>query len=220
MKYLFANWKDALSVDESVALAKELATLSVSPDVQLVLFPSAAAFVRVKEAVGGKMVLGAQDIDDPCGAEGAYVLIGHSDRRAAGDTDEIVASKMKRAVTAGVLPVLCVSKIEEVEAALVLRSSDSNRSEVGEIFVAYEPLYAIGTGNNAPESEVAETAAQIRATVSKISPTSALHILYGGSVNAENVASYTHLPGVEGVLVGGAGTTAESLQQILLCLLG
>ncbi len=208
MKYLFANWKDALSVDVSVALAKKLASLTIPPDVHLVLFPSAAAFSRVKETVGGKIPVGTQDIYEEQSSEGTYALVGHSDRRAVGDTDEIVADKMKRAVTEGMLPVLCVSKVAEVESALkdVLPPK---------IFVAYEPLYAIGTGNNAPESEVAETAAQIHAVVSKISPTFVLHILYGGSVNAENVASYTHLPGVEGVLVGGAGTAIASLQGVM-----
>ena len=211
MKYLFANWKNALSADESVALARELAQFAIPSDVRLAVFPSAAAFTRVQEMIGKNILIGAQDVADPCDAGGTYALVGHSDRRAAGDTDEIVASKMKRAVTAGVIPVLCVSKIEEVESALALQSIGAG----GEIFVAYEPLYAIGTGNNAPESEVAEMAAQIRATVSKISPTITLHILYGGSVNAENVASYTQLPGIEGVLIGGAGTATASLQGVM-----
>ena len=208
MKYLFANWKNALSADESVALARELAQFAIPSDVRLAVFPNAAAFTRVQKVIGKNIVLGAQDVADPCDAGGTYALVGHSDRRAAGDTDEIVASKMKRAVTAGVIPVLCVSKIEEVESAFA-------GAQLPEIFVAYEPLYAIGTGNNAPESEVAEMAAQIRATVSKISPASALHILYGGSVNAENVASYTQLPGIEGVLIGGAGTATASLQGVM-----
>ena len=211
MKYLFANWKNALTSDESVALAQQVVQLTIPPDVQLVLFPNAAALAQVKEAVGGKIMLGAQDLDIVRNFQGTYVLIGHSDRRRAGDTDEIVAEKMKRAVTAGVLPVLCVSKAAEVESAL-------KNSLPSEVFIAYEPLYAIGTGKNAPESEVSEMAAHIRAQISKISPKSALHILYGGSVNAENVASYIHLPGVEGVLVGGAGTTLQSLRGVLKAL--
>lgn len=208
MKYLFANWKNALTIDESVALAQQVVQLTIPPDVCLVLFPNAAALSQVKEAVGGKIVLGGQDLDAVRNFQGTYVLIGHSDRRKAGDTDEIVAEKMKKAVAAGIIPVLCVGETKEVASAL-------RGLAPSEFFIAYEPVWAVGTGKNAPAEMVNEARIVIDSIISQILPETTWHFIYGGSVNAENVASYTHLPSVPGVLVGGASTTLESLRGVL-----
>lgn len=210
MEYLFANWKQFLSVEQSVALAKVVGDFFIAPDVTFALFPNGAAFSAVKDAAHAPVQLGAQDIDEPHGLEGAYVIVGHSSRRA-GDTKEIVAEKLKKAVDAGIIPVLCVSEISEVKSAL-------RAAQPKEMFIAYEPLDAIGTGNNAPPADVAEKAQQIAQIFQKLLPGGSYHILYGGSVNAQNVADYMSLPHIEGVLVGTASTKVDSLRGILQAL--
>lgn len=207
MKYLFANWKKNLSVEESVAFAKTAGDFSISPEVTLALFPDGDAFSAVKDVVHAPVQLGTQDVDEAHGLEGAYVIVGHSSRRA-GETQEMVAEKMKKAVAASVIPVLCVSRIEEVKSAF-------GDTQPQEVFVAYEPLEAIGTGNNAPPAEVAEKAQSIATILEKFFPDTIYHILYGGSVNAENVADYINLPHVEGVLVGKASASRDSLSALL-----
>lgn len=234
MKYLFANWKMYLSVDESIALAKKAASFSITKDKKLVLFPSALAFTDVKKAVGKKLEIGAQDGHwEKSGAEtgdvsmhdlkaeGAeYVLIGHSERRADGDTDEIVARKMQSAVGAGLKPVLCVGETKEdlntVGRDERLRSQLTSALKnvvVKELFIAYEPVWAIGTGDDDNPKDVAEARDIIEKVTIVISPATKPIILYGGSVEAKNVGGYTEI--MDGVLVGGASAKVGSLRGIL-----
>lgn len=216
MKYLFANWKMSLSAEESVALAKEALGFKIPEDVELALFPSASAFSAVRDVVNGKLPLGAQDgyLD---GA--TYALVGHSDRRATGDTDEAVAGKMKKAIEAGVIPVLCVGETkaerdagkrdarirEQVVSALT-------GARVQKVFIAYEPVWAIGSGQNDIPGDTASAIAVIDAALKEAAPDASAVFLYGGSVNPQNVASYTHLPALGGVLVGKAGTSIATLR--------
>ncbi|MEK7102622.1 MAG: triose-phosphate isomerase family protein [Patescibacteria group bacterium] len=219
MKHLFANWKMSLSAEESVARAREILLLNRSQDVELVLFPSASAFAAVRDAVNGKLLLGAQD-GHPEGA--TYVLVGHSDRRAQSDADEIVAKKLQEAADAGLVPVLCVgeTKAERDAGARDERiraqvTSALTGARVQKVFIAYEPVWAIGSGqNNTPEDTVSAIAVIDLALKAVASDVSAVY-LYGGSVNPHNVASYTHLPALGGVLVGKAGTSSASLRDIM-----
>lgn len=222
MKYLFANWKTALSVEESVALAKDARDLDVSSDVELALFPSAAAFAAVREAVGGALPLGAQD-GHPEGA--IYALVGHSDRRASGDTDEMVAQKLQTAVDAGIIPVLCVGetaaerdagKRDERICAQVTAALKGAR--VQKVFIAYEPVWAIGSGQNDNPEDTEDAIRVIKETLVAVAPSTEALFLYGGSVNPQNVASYMKLPDIAGVLVGRASTTAGSLAAIVAAL--
>lgn len=222
MKYLFANWKTALSVEESVALAKEAQNLDVSSDVELALFPSAAAFAVVREAVGGAMPVGAQDGH----MEGAiYALVGHSDRRASGDTDEMVAQKLQTAADAGIVPVLCVGETaaerdagkrdERIRAQVI---SALKGARVQKVFIVYEPVWAIGSGQNDNPEDTTSAIGVIKATLAEVAPNAVALFLYGGSVNPQNVASYMKLPDIAGVLVGRASTTAGSLAALVTAL--
>ncbi len=219
MKYLFANWKMSLSVEESVALAQEALLLDIPADSELALFPSVAAFTAVRDAVNGKLLLGAQDGH----LEGVqYVLVGHSDRRAAGDTDDIVAQKLQAAVDAGLVPVLCVGETqaerdsgtrdERIRAQV---TSALAGVRVQKVFIAYEPVWAIGSGQNDAPEDTASAIAVIDAALKESAPDASAVYLYGGSVNPHNVASYTHLPALGGVLVGKAGTSIASLRGTL-----
>jgi triosephosphate isomerase len=235
MKYLLANWKMYLSVEESVKLAKAATGFEVSEDKKIVLFPSALAFTDVVQTVSGKVDIGAQDAHwDLAGAEtgevsmkdvkdagATYVLVGHSERREDCDTDEIVAKKLKAAIEVGLTPVLCIGESKEeceglgrdskLEAQLTSALKDV---EVKQLFVAYEPIWAIGTGENDPPEDVSKAAKTITKFVESLVPGAALTILYGGSVDPQNVAQYTGLPGVEGVLVGSASTKSNTLKGI------
>lgn len=219
MKYLFANWKTHLSVEESVALARAAREFELPADVELALFPSAAAFEAVRDAVGGAMPLGAQD-GHPEGA--IYALVGHSDRRAAGDTDEVVAKKLQSAADAGFAPVLCVGETKEERAAgkrderiRAQVTSALKDARVQKVFIAYEPVWAIGSGQNDNPEDTASAVGVIKATLAEVASNAAALFLYGGSVNPQNVASYSEITDLAGVLVGRASTSASTLAALV-----
>jgi len=239
MKYLLANWKMYLSVDESIALVKKIADFDVPKDKKLILFPSALAFTDVQNAVGKKIDVGAQDghfemaaaetgevsMKDVKDAGAAYVLVGHSELRADCDTDEIVAKKLASAVDAGLIPVLCVGETKEelgsVGRGQRLRDqldSALRGVELKKLFVAYEPVWAVGSGDEASKEDVEEAADVIQKVVGHTHPDTKIVILYGGSVEPKNVAQYTGISGVSGVLVGGDSTKIGSLRGILRAL--
>jgi triosephosphate isomerase len=156
------------------------------------------------------------------------VVLGHSERRQLfGETDKALAQKVPAALAAGLLPVLCVGETEEereqgdterklrhqVQEAVAKLSPD----QLGEIVIAYEPIWAIGTGQVATAEQAQEAIAFVRALVADRSPEAAVRtrILYGGSVKPENAAELMALPDVDGALVGGASLDAESLAAIV-----
>ncbi len=156
------------------------------------------------------------------------VILGHSERRQLfGETDKALAQKVPAALASGLLPVLCVGETEEerergdterklrhqVQEAVAKLSPD----QLGEIVIAYEPIWAIGTGQVATPEQAQEAIAFVRALVADRSPQAAqrTRILYGGSVKPENAAELMALPDVDGALVGGASLDAESLAAIV-----
>ena len=225
MQYIFANWKNALSVDESVALARAARDIMAPAGVQLALFPNAGAFAAVREAAGDSIVLGMQDVADPCDASGTYALVGHSDRRATADTDAIVARKLQAAADAGVIPVLCVGETKaEREAGKrderirVQTTSALTGARVQKVFIAYEPVWAIGSGDADKPEDTADAIRVIKETLAAVAPGIEASFLYGGSVNPQNVASYMKLPDIAGVLVGKASITASSIAALVAAL--
>ncbi|MDQ2895972.1 MAG: triose-phosphate isomerase [Actinomycetota bacterium] len=156
------------------------------------------------------------------------VILGHSERRQLfGETDKALAQKLPAALAAGLLPVLCVGETEEerergdtqrklrqqVQEAVARISPD----QLGEIVIAYEPIWAIGTGQVAAPEQAQEAIAFVRALVGDRSVQAAqrTRILYGGSVKPENAVELMALPDVDGALVGGASLDAESLAAIV-----
>ena len=155
------------------------------------------------------------------------VILGHSERRQMfGETDRALAQKLPAALSAGLLPVLCVGETEEerergdterklrhqVQEAVAKLSSE----QLGEIVIAYEPIWAIGTGQVATPELAQEAVAFVRALVNDRSPEAArrTRILYGGSVKADNAAELLALPDVDGALVGGASLQADEFAGI------
>jgi triosephosphate isomerase len=157
-----------------------------------------------------------------------YVIVGHSERRELfGETDEIVARKVRAVLSAGMSPILCVgetleereagstvAKVEgQVRAALQGLSSD----DASRCIVAYEPIWAIGTGRNATPEQADETIGVIRAAVRELFQEVAdgLRILYGGSVKPGNIAELMGMPEIDGALVGGASLDPDDFARIV-----
>lgn len=243
-RYLIAgNWKMHKTVEEALDLAEELTEETNGTENEVVIFPPFTALESVAEAIDGKAVgYGAQDL---CWAdEGAYtgavsgfqiasigceyVLVGHSERRTVfSESDAIVAKKMAAAYRNGLKPVLCVGETEEErkrgatsdKIAGQLRSAlaSVSREQAQFLTVAYEPLWAIGTGNTATAADAQEVCLLIRSVLEDLfGEKIARHIrvLYGGSVKETNAGQF-RLDGIDGVLVGGASLRADSFTRIV-----
>jgi triosephosphate isomerase len=235
------NWKMnglAASLDEARAVAAGLAGLS---GVRVAICPPATLIDRLRQAIGGGPVLvGGQD----CRAEasGAFtgdisaemladagaslVILGHSERRAGhGETDALVAAKARAALRVGLEPIVCVGEtLEQRQAgqALTVVTGQVRGSLpaglAGQAFaVAYEPVWAIGTGLTPTTAEIAEMHTAIRATLREMfgAEGDKAPILYGGSVKPSNAAEILHAAEVGGALVGGASLKAEDFLGII-----
>ncbi len=158
-----------------------------------------------------------------------YVLVGHSERRALfAETDAGVAAKAKAIVAAGMTPIICVGETLEEREAGVAQSRVAEQlagslkglgaEQIGGLVVAYEPIWAIGTGRAATAADAQEMCAAVRRTVSAIvSPTAALslRVQYGGSVKADNAAEIMVGEDVDGLLVGGASLDPDDFARII-----
>ncbi|HEX9720969.1 MAG TPA: triose-phosphate isomerase [Ramlibacter sp.] len=189
---------------------------------------------------GSRLELGAQDVSEH--AEGAYTgeisaamlkefgvryaIVGHSERRQYhAETDAIVADKTKAALAAGITPIVCVGEtLAQREAGrtvdIVKRQMaaviHTNGHCISEIVVAYEPVWAIGTGRTATPEQAQEVHAVLRTQLKAATEhVDRIHILYGGSMNAANAASLLAQPDIDGGLVGGASLKAADFLQII-----
>ena len=230
-KLFFANWKMYLDDDAAASLAHLYAERAEKASVEVAVAPGFTALERVAGIFKGSSVaLGAQDAfwkdegaftgevsPKQLAALGArYVIVGHSERRALGETDEIVARKARAVAKDGMTPVLCVGETkEEREAgkreAVVLSQLEAVLNEWdGEAYiVAYEPRWAIGTGTPCLPEDVEAMHAMIRGKVG-----ADVRILYGGSVDPSNAASYLDLSNVDGLLVGGASAKQDTARAL------
>lgn len=153
----------------------------------------------------------------------SWVLVGHSERRAMhGETDELVAAKAKAALAAGITPVVCVGEtLDQQEAGQTLAVIQRQLAPVlamgaeavSRMVVAYEPVWAIGTGRTATPAQAQEVHAAIRASLTQLGA-GQVRVLYGGSVKADNAASLFAMPDIDGALVGGASLAADEFLRI------
>ncbi|MCC6793328.1 MAG: triose-phosphate isomerase [Thermomicrobiales bacterium] len=234
------NWKMNTSHREAVALASEIAAETV-PGVDLVVCPPAPWLVPVRDAVATSGVaIGAQNCwPRPNGAFTgevslamlaelcAYVIVGHSERRQIlGESDALVRENVSAVLDAVLTPILCVGETLEtrqaddaesfvatqLDAALDGRSAE----QIAAIVVAYEPIWAIGTGVAASATDAETMSAFIRGHVDSLQAGSgdAIRILYGGSVTPANSAETLGQPNVDGALVGGASLKSASFLEI------
>ena len=158
-----------------------------------------------------------------------YVIVGHSERREVfGETDELINAKVKSVISSGMIPILCVGEtLEEreadqaqakVEAQLAAGLAKVTAEQVGEMVIAYEPIWAIGTGKTASAEDAQAMCAAVRAAVRETHGDDAateVRIQYGGSVKPVNAAELMNQPDIDGALVGGASLEAESFARII-----
>jgi triosephosphate isomerase len=235
-KLFFANWKMYLSDAAEIALAASFARAAGAANADLAVAPGFTALERVAHALSrSDVALGAQDAfwQD----EGAYtgevspkqlaalgvkfVIVGHSERRSMGETDDVIARKAALVAADGMTPILCVGETKTErdagQQAEVVRAQIAavigGWQVASPLIVAYEPRWAIGTGVACHPDDVAVMHELIRAEV--MAAGVAPRILYGGSVNGGNAASYLALQGVDGLLVGGASTKPAELEAML-----
>ncbi len=147
-------------------------------------------------------------------AGASYVIVGHSERRAEGDSDADVNAKAKAAVRAGLIPIICVGETEAERDAgkaekVVAEQINASVPKIKNYVIAYEPVWAIGTGKTATPQDVNEMHNAIRAQVGP-----KIQLLYGGSVKPANAEELLALKNVNGALIGGAGLEMESLAEI------
>ena len=239
-----ANWKMNLGPTAAAAFVESFLAASPTPSHgTVILFPSALALVVVRHglALRRDICVGVQNIHAEekgaftgensasiaADAGAAYVLVGHSERRHVfGETDAETARKCARAVEHGLVPVLCVGEtIEQRERGetehVVLHQlraglSSLSHAAVADVIIAYEPVWAIGTGRTATPDDAAVVHRVIRAALVELvgAPGQAIPILYGGSVTPANAAALLGADQVDGVLVGGASLDPASWAAI------
>ncbi len=234
-KYILANWKQNGSTDLLAKMAEALHSFTYSSNIRVGIFPP-AIYLGLTEKIFQKtsILFGIQNISaHPNGAytgeiaasmcldvHAQMALIGHSERRHIfADTNEICATKFKNAVHAGVTPVFCIGEtLSEHEKGFTKKVLTEQLNSIKDFLtahflIAYEPVWAIGTGKAASKEEAQETHAFIRSLL----PENYRHtpIVYGGSVNANNTASFLQMPDIDGVLVGGASLDPCTFKKIV-----
>lgn len=239
------NWKMYKTIPEAEAFIKELLPLVKNNDAEVVVFPPAIDIPVVADSLSGntQVAYGAQNVH--WAAEGAYtgelsvamlkeagcayVLCGHSERRQYfGDNDETVAHRASAALAGGIIPVICVGESleqREQEIALKVLAEQLSGSVAGipakgaeHIVIAYEPVWAIGTGKTATAADAQEVIAFLRKELGKLfseEVADQIRILYGGSVKLGNIKELMAEPDIDGALVGGASLDASSFAAIV-----
>ena len=235
-----ANWKMNFTIDESLNLIDEIIKRSPSARAEIIFFPNYISLQSVKQKlVDTAYMVGSQNVHhDESGAftgevsasmlsilDLDYVIIGHSERRQYfNESDDQVNQKIKRALDVNIKPVVCIGEtIDERKSGktteVLNRQLNKAFEEIdvlsaNKIIVAYEPVWAIGTGVSADENQVLEAHALIKQTLTSIFSEN-IPILYGGSVNASNAFELINLNNVDGFLIGGASLKSESFCQII-----
>ncbi len=243
MAVIAGNWKMHHGPEEVRGFFEKLDIFDVPASSELIIFPPAVSITTAVQAPDRdpRVMIGVQNVHwEALGAftgetsslmaaeAGAtFALIGHSERRHVfGETDEETARKAAAIVAAGLTPVLCVGEtLDERRAgavdAVILRQLDAALDHLskgsGRFLLAYEPVWAIGTGETATPADASAAHATLRGRLEEVlgvSKAARVPILYGGSVKPENAAELLAAPDVDGVLVGGASLKPESFAAI------
>ena len=243
--FIAANWKMHKTVHEAVVFVKELRSVVKDvDDVEIVVAPPFTAVHAVAEAARNTNigVAGQNAYWEKQGAftgevsaemvreAGAdYVILGHSERRRIfGDTDESVNRRLVAALAANLTPIVCIGEtLDEREADLTMSVLDRQikvgldgmtGEQIGSLVIAYEPVWAIGTGRNATPDQAGDAHSHIRQRLRQWFGGDAAdhcHVIYGGSVKPDNIQELVSLPDVDGALVGGASLEIQSFQGIV-----
>lgn len=241
-----ANWKMHTTPDDAGDLARTIASRTREPGVTRVICPPFVCLAPVRDALAETdpdVAVGAQNVHhELAGAHtgevaapmlsglATWVIVGHSERRRdAGETDALIARKVGRALDAGLRPILCVGEqladreagaAEEVVDGRVrgsLDGIDPDSARDGGLVIAYEPVWAIGTGRNATGIDAAAMTDAIRRSLTRLgwSHASETPVLYGGSVTSANIGEFLTEPSIDGALVGGASLKPDEMAGIV-----
>jgi triosephosphate isomerase (TIM) len=243
--FIAANWKMFKTVHEAIVFIKEFRSVVKDiDDVEIVVAPPFTALQSAAEAARNSPIgIAAQDVywerDGAFTGEisatmvkeagGDYAIIGHSERRRLfGETDEIVNRKLVATLGAQLTPIICVGEtLEEREANQTLEILDRqikhgldgvSGDQVASLVLAYEPVWAIGTGRNATAQQAGEAHAHIRGRLRQWFGGPAAdqcHVIYGGSVKPDNIHELVLQPDVDGALVGGASLDVRAFSEIV-----
>ncbi|MCI1244684.1 MAG: triose-phosphate isomerase [Bacilli bacterium] len=244
-KLLLGNWKMNKTPEEAASFARaasEMVDFAVSHNVDVGVAPTYVCLDAVKKAINPKCIVAAQNCSEH--DHGAFTgeisipmlraigidwcIVGHSERRAYnGETSEACNAKIKALLAAGMTPVYCCGEsleafekgetkkfvAEQIRAGL----KDLTPDEARKVIVAYEPIWAIGTGKSASTEIAEDTIGFVRRTLRELFGTAAvdMRILYGGSVKPDNVSAYIGAPDIDGALVGGASLDPVSFKGLI-----
>jgi triosephosphate isomerase len=240
--YLAANWKMHKTIAEAAAFVDALLPRIAATPHDIVICPPYPALAEVVERSRGSAVrVAAQNMHEEesgpftgevsapmlreVGVDG--VILGHSERRQYfGESDEALARKLPAALAAGLEPILCVGESEEardanqtdavLERQLELDLAGLDPARLADVVIAYEPIWAIGTGRTASPEQAQEAIAFIRDMLRESGAAAgAVRILYGGSVKPANAAELLAMPDIDGALVGGASLDPEEFAAIV-----
>ena len=243
--FIAGNWKMFKTCPEAVETAGQLVKLlSTTTDIDVMIAPSFTALAQVSDVVKGSCVsLGAQNLFWE--AQGAftgeispamlvsagckYVIIGHSERRQYfNETDKTVNKRIKAAFDNDLIPVMCVGESEKereskntfsvLDKQLKMGLEDFSSDDLKRLVIAYEPVWAIGTGKTATSEQAQEVHQFLRSVLEKSFGNmlaKSIRILYGGSVKPNNIAELMAMPDVDGALVGGASLDPETFSKIV-----
>ena len=239
------NWKMNKTPAEAKELVAALVETVKDAECDVVVCVPATNFAAVKEAAEGSNIkLGAQNVHfaaagaytgelsadmlKACGVE--YVVIGHSERRQYfGETDKTVNLRTKAAVAAGIVPIICVGELKDeresgytdiiVEYQTLMALHGLTNDEIKNVVIAYEPVWAIGTGLTATDEQANETIGVIRKAIERkygkdVADT--VRIQYGGSMNPKNVKGLMAQPEIDGGLIGGASLKAPDFTAVVM----
>lgn len=240
-KFVIAgNWKMFKTSAQSRRFVADLEAVVPAVDgIEVILFVPFTSLEAVK-GVSNKIRIGAQNMFYE--REGAFtgeisplmlqgladsVLVGHSERREIfGETDDMIRKKLPAALAVGLMPLLCVGEtlaerdqgktVAKIEGQLESDLAGLDKDDIRKLAIAYEPVWAIGTGRNATPAQAQEVHSFIRAWLNaKLGDASRFPLLYGGSVKPENSSDLLSQPDIDGVLVGGASLKVESFSAII-----
>jgi len=242
-----ANWKMHTTPADAGALARTIAGRTREAGVVRVICPPFVCLAAVRDALAEAdpaVAVGAQTVHHELA--GAYtgeiaapmlaglatwVIIGHSERRRdAGETDELIGRKLGRAIEAGLRPILCVGEqlaereagqqeiVVERQLSIALQGHAAEDLEAAGFVIAYEPVWAIGTGRNASGMDAALMATAIRRVLTGLgwgATADRVPVLYGGSVTSANIGEFLAEPSIDGALVGGASLKPDEMAAIV-----
>jgi triosephosphate isomerase len=246
-KIIVANWKMQLNIDEAKDEAKKIKKLAagsrLDKKIKIVVCPNFLSLTEVAKVFkGSRVALGAQDsfYEDRGAFTGEvsmkdlkdlgcqYVILGHSERRQMGETDEVINKKVKTALRDGLVPIICVGETFDerregqkdfVVMNQVYRDLEGVDFKPGQNFIiAYEPVWVIGTGQAIDHTEASHMSSVIKQSLIDVlngKNLSAFSIIYGGSVNPQNIKEFTNLPDISGCLVGTASLQAKTFFKII-----